>query len=246
MTAGGSDRGDRQDQEDGWLAERHDDVVLCAVCDGMGSMVSGRAAADLALSMLQTALRSGASPTAVLEQLPVANSDILARADRARRREPGCDPGWLGRGSTAEVAVFTAGSAHLAHVGDGSIYRLRAGKLEELTTPHTLLNEYCRVQPQATEAELQALPANVIVRALGMRDDIEIDRIVMRTCPGDVFLLCSDGVTAYLDEDAIATLLRQREAPSVLVRAVLAAAATSCTRNRSRDNATAVIHVVVG
>lgn len=100
------------------------------------------------------------------------------------------------------------------------------------------------MRPQATEAELQALPANVIVRALGMREGIEIDRLVVKTCPGDVFLLCTDGVTEHLDREAIAAILQRHGDPSMAVRAMLDAVAASWPPSTSRDNATALVHVV--
>lgn len=148
-------------------------------------------------------------------------------------------------GTTAEVVLFSSGRAHLAHVGDGCIYRFHRGKLEPHTSAHSLVNEYRRARPDASEAELARVPKNVIVRALGMREDIEIDRKDVDTLAGDVWLLCSDGLTALLSDEAIESILRRGGASSEIATALLdAARATRCAPGSHKDNITVVVHVV--
>jgi PPM family protein phosphatase len=243
--AGGSDVGDQEVQEDAWLVTRRDGALLCAVCDGMGGMAPGRAASDLAIAMLRAPFEQAAPIDTVLSGLMAANAEILARSTAAPRGIGDGAHWWHGSGTTAEVALFVQGRAHLAHVGDGRIARLRRGTLEALTTEHTLVNEHRRLRSDLTEAQLASLPRNVVVRALGMKPDLEVDRSEVDTVPGDVFLLCSDGLTACLDDGAIQAILASSPSAEAMVARLLAAAKASPDGPRAfRDNVTAVVHVV--
>lgn len=107
-------------------------------------------------------------------------------------------------GSTV-VAVHLDGPAvTLAHVGDSRCYRLRGGALTQLTSDHSLLAEALRHRPDLSEAELAALPKNVITRALGMRPSVKVDVQQLTLEAGDLLLLCSDGLHGMLDDETIA------------------------------------------
>jgi len=247
MASGLSDYGDRAHQEDAWLVAERDGAVLCVVCDGMGAATSGADAAALTLSKLRTAFEDGAPPDVVLAAVSDANMAILRRSDAAQRREPGSDIRWHGMGSTAEVALFVPGHAHLAHVGDGCIYRFRRGRLTARTTAHTLANDYRRMRPEVTATELAAVPKSVIVRALGMRADLEIDRSDVDTLAGDIWLLCSDGLTALVSDEAIATIMTGARCASDITRALIdASLSTRCEPGEHKDNITVVVHIVDG
>jgi protein phosphatase len=248
MASGGSDYGDREHQEDAWLVAERGDATLCVVCDAMGGAgTSGYPAAELAISTIRTAFDSGAPSDVVIAAIGEANRAIRARSEAAQRREPGSDSRWYGMGTTAEVAVFVRGRAHLAHVGDGCIYRFRQGRLEPQTLAHTLRNDYRRARPDMSETELAEIPDNVIVRALGMRAELAIDRDEVETLPGDVWLLCSDGLTALLSDEAIGSILLRGGAPSAICTALIdAALAVRCTPGHHKDNITVIVHVVDG
>jgi protein phosphatase len=145
-------------------------------------------------------------------------------------------------GATIDAALFVAGRAHLAHVGDGCIYRCRQGVLERLTTAHTLANEHRRAKPDITEAELAGLPKHVLVRALGMGPEVEVDRSEADTQPGDIWLLCTDALTARLSDEAIGVILARAGSASALTRAVLDAG--SAASRELADDLTVVTHVV--
>jgi serine/threonine protein phosphatase PrpC len=233
-------------QEDAWIVAERVDATLCVVCDAMGpGGASGRPAAVLAISTIRAAFDSGAAPDDVIATVGEANRAILARSEAARRREAGTDIAWNGMGTTAEVAVFIHGRVCLAHVGDGYIYRFRQGRLELRTLPHTLVNEYRRARPDMSEAELAEVPKNIIVRALGMRAELEIDRDEVETLPGDVWLLCSDGLTALLSEEAIGSVLLRGGAPGAIAAALIdAALAVRCAPGEYKDNITVIVHIV--
>jgi serine/threonine protein phosphatase PrpC len=245
MASGASDYGDRRHQEDAWMVAERGDATLCVVCDAMGAATSGYPAAELAISTIRAAFDSGAASDVVIAAVGDANRAILARSEAAQRREAGSDIRWYGMGTTAEVAVFVHGRAHLAHVGDGCIYRFRQGRLEPRTLAHTLVNEYRRARPDMSETELAEVPKNIIVRALGMRAELEVDRDEVETLPGDVWLLCSDGLTALVSDEAIASILVRGGAPGVITTALIdAALAVRCAPGEHKDNIAVIVHVV--
>ncbi|MBI4819636.1 MAG: serine/threonine-protein phosphatase [Deltaproteobacteria bacterium] len=247
MTASGaSDLGDREHQEDVWLVAERGEATLCVVCDGMGACTSGAPAAALTASLLRAAFESGAEPEDVMATLQDAHRDILGRSAAAQRRKPGSDPRWHGMGTTAEVAVFTPGRVHLGHVGDGGIYRFRSGRLEPMTVAHTLLNEVRRLRPGASEADLARIPAKVIVRALGMQADLEVDRRDVDALAGDVWLLCSDGLTSIVSDEEISATLSGGGSAAHLARTLMVTARKVRRPWEPRDNITLIVHAVRG
>jgi protein phosphatase len=145
------------------------------------------------------------------------------------------------------VALFVPGRAHLAHVGDGRIYRMRGATLERLTVDHDLRDERRRASPDISAEDLEEVPLYVLARALGMRRrDLEVDSVVVETQPADIFLLCSDGLFRQrLPDEAIAELLLRTAGQGGATR-TLVEAALLAPRDRpmTRDNMTAVIHRV--
>jgi protein phosphatase len=194
--------------------------------------------------MLRAAVDSGGSPDAVLATVSEANRAIFAHSEAARHKEPGSNARWYGMGTTADVALFERNRAHLVHVGDGSIYRFREGHLEAQTTPHTLLNEY---RGEVTDEQLAGVPTNVISRALGMRADLEIDRRQVDTLQGDIWLLCSDGLTALVPDDAIQAILHVGGSAAA-IRTALTDAVVAAQRASGKDEGGVafVVHVVSG
>jgi len=243
MTTGLSDPGKRRHQEDAWLVASRGGVTLCAVCEGMGAATSGAPAAELTIRTLRAALEVGSLPEALVLVVEDANREIVARSQGVRD-EPDMAQ-WLGMGSTVEVVVFVPGAAHLAHVGDGRIYRFRAGELVKLTSDHTLEAEYQRLRPPNAEHHAAAVPKGVIVRALGMKAELAVDHCEVDALPGDVFLLCSDGLIARLSDEAIGEVLSKARTSDAAAAALMTAAHESeCAPWSHDDNFTVVVHVV--
>jgi serine/threonine protein phosphatase PrpC len=96
-----------------------------------------------------------------------------------------------------------AATAHIAHVGDSRCYRVRGGAIELLTRDHSLISDALAWNPNLTEQELARLPRNIISRALGLRRSVEIDARSEAVRAGDVFLLCSDGLSGMVNERQI-------------------------------------------
>ncbi len=141
-------------------------------------------------------------------------------------------------GTTITAAIVSAESEEVAigHVGDSRAYRLRGGKLERLTRDHSLVEEMRR-KGQLTEAQAEDHPQrSIITRALGPEPEVEVDVQTVPAGPGDVFLLCSDGLTTMLGEEQIARVLGGATSMDAAVRALV----DEANRAGGRDNITAL------
>jgi serine/threonine protein phosphatase PrpC len=174
------------------------------VCDGMGGAAAGEVASQTAVA---TALECAGKlkekgPRALLEKIvATANQRVFARSER--------DPSLHGMGTTLVALLARNDYVWIAHVGDSRCYRLRAGRLERLTQDHSLVDEQVRLG-QLTPAEAERSPfRNVITRAVGTRATVAADIEEFPAQAGDVFLLCSDGLTKEVPEARIAEVLSQ-------------------------------------
>lgn len=144
-----------------------------------------------------------------------------------------------GMGTTLVGALFS-GSArkmYIGHVGDSRAYRVRDGQIEQLTVDHSLINDYLKVMPDMPESERRDVPKNVITRALGMQDSVEVDLLAHETCSGDVFVLCSDGLSGMITDQEIRDLIVKHTDPSQACLALTALA----NEHGGEDNITAVV-----
>jgi protein phosphatase len=188
---------------------------IFVVADGMGGAQAGEVASKTAADAFDRDLPEGPPENFLRETIEAANRRIheLARAD----------PSKAGMGTTITAAIVAAQSEEVSigHVGDSRAYRLRRGKLERLTRDHSLVEEMRR-KGQITDAQAEDHPQrSIITRALGPEPEVEVDLQTVPAAPGDVFLLCSDGLTTMVGEERIAAVLAattsMREAVRTLV-----------------------------
>jgi PPM family protein phosphatase len=203
---------------------------IFVVADGMGGAQAGEVASKAAADAFDVDLPEGRPERILRETILEANRRIhdLARADPSR----------AGMGTTLTAAIVDAGGEEVAigHVGDSRAYRLRGGKLEQLTRDHSLVEEMRR-KGQLTDAQAEDHPQrSIITRALGPEPEVEPDIQTVPAAPGDVFLICSDGLTTMLGEDQIAKLLAGATSMSAAVRALV----DEANRAGGRDNITAL------
>jgi serine/threonine protein phosphatase PrpC len=160
-----------------------------------------------------------------------ANDDILAIAKTSNRLR--------GMGTTAvAVSCFErSGMIHIAHVGDSRCYRWREGILEQLTHDHSLLNDALEMKPNIDDAALAKLPQNVVTRALGMGPNVRVSVRSFRMLAGDKYLMCSDGLSDYLDEDTIGDVIAIAREPDEIVRALIG----KVLETDARDNVAAIV-----
>jgi protein phosphatase len=249
IAAGLSDVGlQREHNEDSFciLSEHR----LFVVADGMG----GHRAGDVASHMATTEITAFFDATSVdadgVEWPPEDDSRLTPDQTRlvsavklANQRIFQASVGnrsVQGMGTTVVGALFNRDDRkiHVAHVGDSRAYRVRAGDITQLTRDHSLLNDYLLVMPSLTDAQRENLPSNVITRALGMQDAVSVDLFFENVEPGDVYMLCSDGLNGMVSDDRILDILHDAGAD---VETGAKALVAQANENGGEDNITVVV-----
>jgi PPM family protein phosphatase len=175
------------------------------VCDGMGGAAAGEIASSLAVDEILRILKTrnqenaGALPSVAESAVSAANEAIFSRAQRNHRLS--------GMGTTLVVMVTQDQHVWILNVGDSRCYRLREGRLEQITRDHSLVEEQVQMGRMTRREALRSPLKNVITRALGTQVRVTPDVFEFEAEPGDLFMLCSDGLTRELDDPAIQNLL---------------------------------------
>ncbi|HYH54037.1 MAG TPA: Stp1/IreP family PP2C-type Ser/Thr phosphatase [Solirubrobacterales bacterium] len=204
---------------------------LFVVADGMGGAQAGEVASKAAADSFAHDLPAGAPPLRALEEtIEGANRTIHELARK--------DPGLTGMGTTTTAAIvdLEAEEVAIGHVGDSRAYRLRGGKFEQLTRDHSLVEEMRR-KGQLTDEQAEDHPQrSIITRALGPEPEVQVDLQTVPAQDGDVFLICSDGLTTMLDDEQIARILIRATSLEAALRALV----DEANRAGGRDNITVV------
>jgi serine/threonine protein phosphatase PrpC len=221
-----TDTGRQRDaNEDSYFA----DSPVFAVADGMGGAQAGEVASRLAAESFETVQRGTESPEAYLRAIAkTANARIhrVSQSDKSRS----------GMGTTLTAALVEGDEVGLAHVGDSRAYLFREGELKLLTSDHSLVEELRR-QGRLTDEQAEDHPQrSIITRALGPERDVDVDTMTYRARPGDVYLLCSDGLTTMVKEDRIAEILRESRTLDEAADRLI----TDANQAGGRDNITVV------
>ena len=217
----------RQGNEDAYVAR----APLFAIADGMGGAQAGEVASGIAADTLAHGLPPGDGPLA-------ARLDALVQEANLRIHERSvADDDLAGMGTTLTLLHVGPDELTLVHVGDSRGYRLRDGGLERITTDHTLVEELVR-QGRLTPEEADEHPQrSIITRALGPEAGVEADTVTIPARGGDVYLLCSDGLTDMVPEARIAELLAAAPTLAAAARDLIDAANAA----GGRDNITVVL-----
>jgi protein phosphatase len=225
--AGATDTGrKRRRNEDAYVVA----PPLFCVADGMGGAQAGEVASRLAAAAVEEADpgdRSG--PERVTALIQEANRRVYERAS--------IDPEASGMGTTMTVALVEDGRVAIGHVGDSRAYLFRAGELEQLTEDHSLVNELVKSGKLSREEADQHPQRSVITRALGTDPNVDVDAFTVESQPGDLYLLCSDGLSSMLDNDQILDAIDRSRSDLEAVTTSLVAAAN---RGGGEDNITVV------
>jgi serine/threonine protein phosphatase PrpC len=197
----------RDHNEDSYLCNQ--ELGLYAVADGMGGHLGGERASRLAVEILEremtgklAGIAGDAVAPAMREATRLAAQNIY---DEAQRR-----PELSGMGTTLTAAYFREEQLVLCHVGDSRAYLYRDGKARQLTEDHSWVQQQIRAGLIAPEDAIVSRFRNVITRSVGFEPQVEPDLITVPLELGDVVLLCSDGLSNYLDEEEIGRELTEQ------------------------------------
>ncbi|MFW2389932.1 MAG: PP2C family protein-serine/threonine phosphatase [Polyangiales bacterium] len=246
--AGLSDVGlQREHNEDSYciLSEHR----LFVVADGMGGHRAGDVASRMATAEMTAFFdatqangegvqwsaeqdpRMSSDQSRLVSAVKLANQRIFQASIQNRAVQ--------GMGTTVVGALFNREDSkiNIAHVGDSRAYRIRGDAMTQLTRDHSLLNDYLLVMPNMSDAQRERLPSNVITRALGMQQAVAVDASVEDAFPGDVFVLCSDGLNGMVTDDRILEIVLDAKSDvENTVKTLIAEA----NRNGGEDNITVV------
>jgi len=212
VAAGVTDVGlQREHNEDNFVVVPQHDLFV--VADGMGGHQAGDVASRMAVEAIPAFFETVASedvtwpfsfdPSLSEEEnrlvtgVRIANQQIVALGSRSSEHQ--------GMGTTVVASLFSPrrGRLYIAHVGDSRAYRIRDGKIEQITRDHSLVNDYLEAMPDMPEDQRSELPKNVITRALGMQEQVAVDVGSFDAQVGDLYLLCSDGLSGMVEDDEL-------------------------------------------
>ncbi|HVV52602.1 MAG TPA: Stp1/IreP family PP2C-type Ser/Thr phosphatase [Polyangia bacterium] len=241
----------REGNEDNFLVDKK--LSLFVVADGMGGHASGEVASQLAVHEFRNAADAGreliehyakgdakATPTEILAMLEAA----VQTAGQAIYQKGQAEPEKRGMGTTCSALLIAGDRGFIAHVGDSRIYMLRGGQVVQLTEDHSLVNELIRrgrVTKESFETSAYKQYKNAVTRAVGVYETVQPDTIDFEIFPGDQFLLCSDGLHAYLNDARIIDTLKGEDVKALPKKFIDLANAGG-----GHDNITAVVIRVEG
>ena len=236
----------RQHNEDNYLVDQK--LSLFVVADGMGGHASGEIASQIAVAEIRSAVDSrrdileayarhatGVTTHDVLGVLEYAVQTAgVAIFDRGQK-----EPDKRGMGTTVSAFLLIGERGFIGHVGDSRVYMVRDGKAEQLTEDHSLINELIR-HGKVTRETLAKSPyasyKNAVTRAVGVYETVQVDTMDLEVLPGDQFLLCSDGLHAYLDDKEISRQLAEENITAIPDRFI-----EHANNGGGHDNITAVV-----
>lgn len=203
ISAGRTDIGlKRKNNEDAYLERL--DLGVFAVADGIGGSAAGEIASGIFVETAREVFERGfysdtETSTRIQEVFRLANERILLNTEE--------HPEHRGMGCTAELMAFRGGRFFVGHIGDSRTYLFRDGELRRITRDHSLVQDQLEQGLITREDAKRHRLRNVVLRAVGIYPSVELDMINGRISPGDIALLCSDGLTDMVDEDLIEEIL---------------------------------------
>ena len=224
---------------------------LFVVADGMGGHRAGDIASRMATAEMSTFFDATQTRDGEISDWPlelderltpeqnrlvsavkVANQRIFQASIRSRAVQ--------GMGTTVVAALFARDDRkiHIAHVGDSRAYRIRGRDIVQLTRDHSLLNDYLLVMPNLTAAQKDRLPTNVITRALGMQDGVAVDLYFEPVEAGDIYVLCSDGLSGMVSDEDILGIVHDADTD---IESAIKALISAANDKGGEDNTTVVL-----
>ncbi|ETA82040.1 Stp1/IreP family PP2C-type Ser/Thr phosphatase [Youngiibacter fragilis] len=213
----------------GWL--EGNGFALFVVCDGMGGHNAGEVASEMAMKTIKDAFTDGLSALPD-QQLKMA----VESANRAIYRMSANDKHLKGMGTTVSAVLSEHGRIHVAHVGDSSVYRIREHSIVKLTKDHSLVQTLVDMGTITAEEAKHHHNKNIITRAVGTNEEVEVDMHTLVSDPYDIYLLCTDGLTDYISEEEILEVSEKGENGNSLRHLV-----TMAKERGGKDNITLLV-----
>ncbi len=231
------------------------DENLMVVADGMGGHSSGEVASELSAETLLAFYRS----SALDQEMTWPYKYNYTQSYQENRLRVGIelsnyklyssmaqDYNLKGMGTTMVAVAFYEDSCSIGHVGDSRVYRWRDGKLQQMTEDHSLLNDYIKMRPEGmTPEEIEAFPhKNIIVRALGMKESVQVDVSTEKLRVGDLYLLCSDGLSGMITDADMNQIISEAIKKKMSLDLICERLIQEANKNGGTDNITVLLALV--
>lgn len=210
----------RQLNEDAYAIVPHQELFgVAVVADGMGGHLAGEVASALAVEAVVKHISEHTS-----QDITDPNELLVGaikEANTAVHQRALSQQGLSGMGTTLMVSLLDAQQIYLGHIGDSRAYLLQAGELRQVTDDHTLVNELYKNGQITWEEALHHPQRNIVTRAVGTDERVQADLLRLEWSEGDLFLLCSDGLTNMVEDRLISDILRSDLSLAAKVDALL-------------------------
>ena len=231
----------------GMTRENNEDAVavdslsgLCILADGMGGYNAGEIASGMACAFIKSEMSrwlSQAGKNANAKEVKRALEICVQNANHSIFNAANSNPQYTGMGTTLVVGVFQPGRLMLGHIGDSRCYRLRGSDFQQITKDHSLLQEQIDAGLITPEQALTSSNKNLVTRALGVEDAVLLDVTEHRVEEGDIYMMCSDGLSDMVRDHLIADIMLGHSSLEEKGRQLIAAA----NEGGGRDNISVVL-----
>lgn len=225
-------------------------VGLAVLADGMGGYNAGEVASGIAVALITAEMRQ-AIPKTNLHALSQEEGDLQAvrmlkgvvtKTNTSIFESANSQPQYAGMGTTLVVALFRDNRVSVAHIGDSRLYRMRNERLDQITRDHSLLQEQIDSGMLSKEAARRSQNKNLVTRALGIEPEVEPEIHTYDAQPGDIYLLCSDGLNDMVEDEDIELTLNAMGSNLPLAANQLVQMAND---NGGRDNISVILVKIV-
>lgn len=233
----------------GLARDNNEDSVVCdqatqlaVLADGMGGYNAGEVASGMATAFIKSEMSrwlSEAGKNANSREIRRALEICVDNANRSIYNAASSNPQYAGMGTTLVVGVFQDSSLMIGHIGDSRCYRLRGQDFTQITKDHSLLQEQMDAGLITPEQAATSLNKNLVTRALGVEDVVMLETNEHRVEVGDLYLMCSDGLSDMVTDDDIAAIMRSTDELETKAKALVEAA----NAGGGRDNISVLLAV---
>ncbi len=232
---GQTDVGLKRDiNQDSILVDKN--LGLFVVADGMGGHRGGEVASAMAVETVHEIFENKTGNSSPKEVIRSAFREASRRIYSKSTRE---NPELMGMGTTMVMAYASGNTVYVGNVGDSRCYLIKEGLLWQMTEDHSLINEQIRAGVVAPDGSDSVVGRNVITRSVGFEENVEVDIIEREVFPGEMFLMCSDGLCGLVSDEKILDLCRGNEPQTIVERCIAEA-----KREGGDDNVSVIVFKV--
>lgn len=228
----------KSNQDCFYYAKVNENTLWAIVCDGMGGVNGGDVASNLAVKSIKNSLNNEnwEEPSETQSNIKRMLKNALKKANLEIFTDAQDNKNLAGMGTTAVLVAVTEDKIHVAHVGDSRAYLVRQGKIKQLTIDHSMVQKMID-EGEITHEEAKMHPnKNIITRALGISKDVDVDYSMKTRKPEDSIIICTDGLTNYLDQKEILAYFKAKQGEDIVDGLISAA-----NERGGADNITVVV-----